>query len=120
MAQDTLINLHCVFTILLLLLLQGTFSDVRGLFNVSSCQPCPAGMYCDRDGLSNPSGSCDAGHYCILGAIVPNPVSLLTCVYHTYICTVYTRYVCLATLSNFILCCYVHFCNVIIIKYGST
>ena len=49
-------------------------------------------MYCDRDGLSSPSGNCDAGHYCILGAIVPNPVSLLyMCLWHMYSCTQYFR-----------------------------
>lgn len=36
---------------------------------------CPAGMFCDRDGLSTPSGNCTAGYFCVGGNTVSNPVS---------------------------------------------
>ena len=54
---------------------RGTFSNTEGLFNVSTCELCTTGQYCVSDGLTEPTGLCDAGHYCLLGAIVSNPVS---------------------------------------------
>lgn len=35
---------------------------------------CDPGFYCDREGLSQTSGSCNAGYKCISGASVPNPI----------------------------------------------
>ena len=53
---------------------RGTFSNVGGLFNVSSCDPCSPGHYCINENLTEPTGLCSAGHYCTLGAIISNPV----------------------------------------------
>lgn len=39
----------------------GTWSDVVGAQNFSSCWPCPPGLYCNSTGLSQPSGVCDTG-----------------------------------------------------------
>ena len=54
---------------------RGTFSNNEGLFNVSSCDPCIPGSYCYNESLTEPTGLCDAGHYCLSGAVVSNPVS---------------------------------------------
>lgn len=39
----------------------GTWSSTVGAQNLSSCWPCPPGLYCNSTGLSQPSGICDAG-----------------------------------------------------------
>ena len=51
----------------------GTFSNMTGVINESSCQPCPAGEYCATQGLFQPSGSCDAGFLCLSSATSPAP-----------------------------------------------
>ena len=35
--------------------------------------PCPGGEYCAGEGLNQTSGICDAGFYCTIKAVVPNP-----------------------------------------------
>ena len=45
-----------------------THADALG-----DCRKCPGGLYCEEDGLTWPSGSCDAGYYCIEGAVFRNP-----------------------------------------------
>ena len=54
---------------------RGTFSNATGLKNVSQCVDCPYGYYCDGDGLTEPSGKCDPGFYCVLRSDVKNPGS---------------------------------------------
>lgn len=39
----------------------GTWSNAVGAQNLSSCQRCPPGLYCNNTGLSQPSGICDIG-----------------------------------------------------------
>ena len=39
----------------------GTFSNVTHRMNVTDCQLCREGMYCDQLGLSEPTGLCNAG-----------------------------------------------------------
>ena len=51
----------------------GTFSNQLRLTNVSECTPCTPGFYCAESNLTEPSGKCDAGFVCVLGAIIPNP-----------------------------------------------
>ena len=41
----------------------GTYNPQNGLFDVSQCQTCPAGKYCEG-GKSDPSGNCAAGYFC--------------------------------------------------------
>nr|XP_006821767.1 PREDICTED: uncharacterized protein LOC100369099 [Saccoglossus kowalevskii] len=53
----------------------GTFSDEYGLENVTECQACTPGYYCQTEGLTAPTGPCLPGFYCTLGAIDPNPIS---------------------------------------------
>ncbi|XP_070551141.1 neurogenic locus notch homolog protein 1-like [Ptychodera flava] len=42
----------------------GTFSNDTGLHNVTECEPCTPGFYCDADGLIEPTAPCSAGFYC--------------------------------------------------------
>lgn len=39
----------------------GTFSQTLGAHNLSSCWPCPPGLYCNSTGLTQPSGICETG-----------------------------------------------------------
>lgn len=45
----------------------GTFSDKYGLQQVSECESCTAGYYCDTEGLTAPAGECPGGYYCPRG-----------------------------------------------------
>ena len=54
---------------------QGSYSDQPGGETVRHCQPCEAGSFCKRAGLSEPQGFCDPGHYCTSGATTASPVS---------------------------------------------
>ncbi|XP_077985306.1 uncharacterized protein LOC144439946 [Glandiceps talaboti] len=51
----------------------GTFSNTTGLENVTECEQCTPGFYCQTEGLTEPSDPCLAKYYCTLGAIDPNP-----------------------------------------------
>ncbi|XP_035857407.1 zonadhesin-like [Sander lucioperca] len=51
----------------------GTWSSTVGAQNLSSCWPCPPGLYCNSTGLSQPSGICYAGYYCSGGAVSSLP-----------------------------------------------
>ncbi|KAK3531185.1 hypothetical protein QTP70_015143 [Hemibagrus guttatus] len=39
----------------------GTWSSVVGAQNLSFCSPCPAGFFCNKTGLTQPTGVCAAG-----------------------------------------------------------
>ena len=57
----------------------GTFSDSTGQSELSSCRQCLPGMFCDREGLAWPAGSCTAGFYCPLGTVLAsNPNTTCT------------------------------------------
>jgi len=45
----------------------GTFNDKYGLQQVSECEACTAGMYCDVEGLTAPVNVCPGGYYCPRG-----------------------------------------------------
>ena len=45
----------------------GTINRNTGAPNISSCEPCPAGYYC-QEGVYTESGQCDEGYYC------PSPI----------------------------------------------
>ena len=52
---------------------QGTFNNLLARQNVSQCQPCLAGMFCETPGLSEPTGDCLEGFLCLSGAALPGP-----------------------------------------------
>ncbi|XP_022100039.1 zonadhesin-like [Acanthaster planci] len=51
----------------------GTLSDSGGLKSISGCEPCTGGSYCNGTGLTQPSGPCDPGYYCLTNATTPTP-----------------------------------------------
>ncbi|XP_062603182.1 uncharacterized protein LOC134264959 [Saccostrea cucullata] len=51
----------------------GTFNNQTHRTQLSDCQSCSGGMYCDQDGLSQPVGNCQAGYYCTSGANSSTP-----------------------------------------------
>lgn len=52
----------------------GTFSNLYGNHNISSCLLCTAGKYCPSNGLPAPIGACDAGWFCPEGMTQPQPL----------------------------------------------
>ncbi|XP_061449372.1 neurogenic locus notch homolog protein 4-like [Rhineura floridana] len=50
----------------------GTFATRTKLSSEAECSPCLPGHYCNAPGLVAPTGLCEEGSYCILGATVPN------------------------------------------------
>jgi hypothetical protein len=52
----------------------GTFGPDEKYTNLDNCTICTAGMYCEADGLSAPTGNCWGGYFCIGGAASPTPV----------------------------------------------
>ena len=50
------------------------FSDRRANINITDCESCTAGSFCNGYGLSNPSGLCSAGYYCPGGQSSDSPV----------------------------------------------
>ncbi|XP_028320851.1 uncharacterized protein LOC114474630 [Gouania willdenowi] len=56
----------------------GTWSNMIGAQNLSSCQACPPALYCNTSGLSQPSGMCDKGFYCSGGAVSNRPTDGVT------------------------------------------
>lgn len=41
--------------------------DSGGAARIEDCLFCPSGYFCDKKGLSEPSGSCSEGYYCPVG-----------------------------------------------------
>ncbi|XP_061734344.1 neurogenic locus notch homolog protein 3-like [Nerophis ophidion] len=56
----------------------GTWSNTVGAPNFSFCLLCPAGLYCNSSGLTQPSGTCDTGFYCSGRAVSPKPLDGIT------------------------------------------
>ncbi|KAJ8035012.1 hypothetical protein HOLleu_22086 [Holothuria leucospilota] len=52
---------------------RGTFRLEASAQEMSQCDPCTPGSYCASLGLSEPSGLCAAGHYCLSGANTSHP-----------------------------------------------
>ncbi|CAM9393726.1 unnamed protein product, partial [Sphacelaria rigidula] len=52
----------------------GTYSSILGLSNLTQCTDCDPGKYCATNGLAAVSGNCDAGYYCMSGAVLNAPV----------------------------------------------
>ncbi|KAI8480901.1 hypothetical protein Bbelb_413740, partial [Branchiostoma belcheri] len=53
---------------------KGTFSNMTGLTEASECRACTPGHYCADTGLTQESGQCWAGHYCLEGSDQATPV----------------------------------------------
>ncbi|XP_058655214.1 SCO-spondin isoform X4 [Onychostoma macrolepis] len=50
----------------------GTVQPQSGTASIDECLQCPAGMFCARHGLSEPTGRCQDGFHCPSGATSPN------------------------------------------------
>ena len=59
----------------------GTYRDVLRGEQPSDCIACKLGSYCGSSNLSDVSGPCDPGFYCIRGSKVPNPEGNVVCVF---------------------------------------
>ncbi|OAF72051.1 hypothetical protein A3Q56_00182 [Intoshia linei] len=62
----------------------GTYKSAVGSLDISQCEPCPGGFYCDTTGIVTPTKKCSAGtaiiifrYYCILGAKTATPTQSL-------------------------------------------
>lgn len=44
--------------------LAGLFLPIPGASSLEDCQPCPAGWFCSRAGLSSPEALCEGGWFC--------------------------------------------------------
>lgn len=51
----------------------GTFSNKTMLSTVAECTECIATMYCETEGLFEPTGLCHGGYYCAHGSATPTP-----------------------------------------------
>lgn len=51
----------------------GTYSNTTNLENVTECRLCPQGFYCEAENITEPTGECSPGYYCVLGATTPTP-----------------------------------------------
>ncbi|KYO38996.1 hypothetical protein Y1Q_0022586 [Alligator mississippiensis] len=49
----------------------GYYSNSTGNMEIEDCLLCDAGYFCNRTGLSSPTGLCGAGFYCSGGAVSP-------------------------------------------------
>lgn len=56
----------------------GTYQPHPRRTNVSACNACDPGKYCNTTGLPAVSGDCDEGFYCTLGASTPAPYDGVT------------------------------------------
>ena len=56
----------------------GTFNDKTHLKAETECTACTGGFYCGATGLPAPSGPCQSGYYCTLGAQVKAPTDNVT------------------------------------------
>ncbi|XP_071807027.1 uncharacterized protein, partial [Asterias amurensis] len=56
----------------------GTYNDGLKLKASGECIQCPGGEYCETEGLESPTGPCQAGFYCVRGAILKTPVNGVT------------------------------------------
>ena len=50
---------------------RGTYSGKSQQGDISDCEQCNAGQYCDETALTAPSGFCPPGHFCPTGTKGP-------------------------------------------------
>ena len=53
---------------------EGTYNGLPLQQNSSSCELCPPGMYCEGQGLEEPTGNCSAGWFCTGGSVSAKPL----------------------------------------------
>ena len=53
----------------------GTFNNITNAKNISECNPCIPGHYCEGSGLVEASGECDAGYFCKQGSKHAKPAT---------------------------------------------
>lgn len=51
----------------------GTFGAHTHFYDVSQCQPCTSGKYCNSLHQTAVTGDCTAGHYCLASQTSPTP-----------------------------------------------
>ncbi|XP_019743138.1 zonadhesin [Hippocampus comes] len=54
---------------------RGTVGPSPGMTSLSDCTSCPRGNFCNSTALTEPSGACSPGYFCLLGSTEPSPVS---------------------------------------------
>lgn len=52
----------------------GTYLPSKQAQKVEDCLQCPEGHFCNEIGLAEPKGKCDAGYFCVGGALSKNPI----------------------------------------------
>ncbi|XP_070552128.1 fibrillin-2-like [Ptychodera flava] len=52
---------------------RGTFNNLTHRTELDDCQPCSGGMYCETEGLSEPTRPCQPGYYCTIGSNSSTP-----------------------------------------------
>lgn len=51
---------------------EGTLSNTEGNVNVTNCEPCTPGYYCEGTANTNYTGPCSPGYYCPAGSVSGN------------------------------------------------
>lgn len=51
----------------------GTYSNTTGLESLAECRDCPAGFYCEAENITEPTGLCSPGYYCVLKSDTLSP-----------------------------------------------
>lgn len=51
----------------------GTYSNTTGLESLAECRDCPAGYYCEAENITEPTGKCHPGYFCVLKEVTPSP-----------------------------------------------
>ncbi|KAM8927608.1 uncharacterized protein RCH25_007839 [Pelodytes ibericus] len=57
---------------------RGTFQPQPGMSSHSACLACPGGKFCRGEGITDTSGNCSAGFYCVSGSHVDSPINGIT------------------------------------------
>ena len=55
----------------------GTYRDTEGAGSDMDCIDCALGQYCLSEGLTEPTGPCQPGFYCLRGNVEPTPTGTI-------------------------------------------
>ena len=55
----------------------GTYRDTEGAGSDVDCIDCALGQYCLSEGLTEPTGPCQPGFYCLRGNVEPTPTGTI-------------------------------------------
>lgn len=53
----------------------GTYSNTTSLESLAECRDCPQGYFCEAENITEPTGKCTAGYFCVLRSDTPMPVT---------------------------------------------